>query len=199
MIGVWIVVWAFTKGQHTLDLPGREHTDLHDSLTEFRNGIIAGRDNNPVMQVTNAIAEAFRSIVDWFQRMVARPNFPRPVPQIGWLGVTAVATWIGLRRRQLADRHAGAVLVPLLRAFGFWEDSIDLLIVTAVSVVIVLVVGMPLAVLFGTKDWAARILTPSWTSCRRCRPSSTCCRSCSSSASASAAPSCAPSSTRCRR
>ena len=80
MIGVWIVVWSFTKGQQTLDLPGRESTDLHDSLTEFRNGIIAGRDTNPVMQVTNAIAEAFRNIVDWFQRMIARPNLPRPVP-----------------------------------------------------------------------------------------------------------------------
>ena len=160
VIGVWIVVWAFTKGQQTLDLPGRESTDLHDSLTEFRNGIIAGRENNPVMQVTNAIAEAFRSIVDWFQRMVARPNFPRPVPEVGWLGVTAVATWIAYAIAN--GRIAVLVLCSFLSfgAFGYWEDSIDLLIVTAVSVVIVLVVGLPLAVLFGTKDWAARILTP---------------------------------------
>ena len=28
VLGVWIVVWAFTKGQNTLEVPIREHTDV---------------------------------------------------------------------------------------------------------------------------------------------------------------------------
>ena len=152
MIGVWIVVWAFTKGSRPSTCPGARAPTCTTRLTEFRNRIIAGREDNPVMQVTNAIAEAFRSIVDWFQRMVARPNFPRPVPEVGWLGVTAVATWIAYA---IANwRIALLVLCSFLSfgVFGYWEDSIDLLIVTACLVVIVLVVGLPLAVLFGTRD-----------------------------------------------
>jgi glycine betaine/proline transport system permease protein len=158
IVAVWIVVWYFTKGQQTLDLPGRESTDLHDSLTGFRDGILAGRDTNPVMQVTTAIAEGFRSLVDWLQRLVSIPDFPRPVPQIGWLGVTAVATWIGYA---IANwRIALLVLGSFLSfgAFGYWSDSMDLLIVTGVSVTIAVIVGMPLAVLMAYSAWANRVL-----------------------------------------
>jgi len=160
VIGVWILVWSFTKGQQTLDLPGRESTDLHDSLTGFRDGIIAGRDTNPVMQVTNAIAEAFRDVVDWLQRMVARPNLPRPVPEIGWLGVTAIATWIGFAIANWRIALLVAASFLSFGAFGYWEDSIDLLIVTGVSVAIAIVIGMPLAVLIGTSAWARQVVTP---------------------------------------
>ena len=115
MIVVWIVIWSFTKGNNTLALPGREHTDLHESLTEFNNKLLASRDTNPVMQFTNSISEVLRDVFDWAQRMISRPNLPRPVPEIGWLGVTAIATWVGLCDRELADRAARAGVVPLLR------------------------------------------------------------------------------------
>ncbi|MGI8645630.1 MAG: ABC transporter permease [Nocardioides sp.] len=159
VMAVWILVWFFTKGQQTLDLPGRDSTDLHDSLTGFRDGILAGRDTNPVMQVTNAISEVFRNLVDWLQRMVSKPNFPRPVPEVGWLGVTAVATWLGL---VIANwRISLLVLASFLSfgVFGYWSDSIDLLIVTTVSVAIAVLIGMPLAVLVGTSTWANRVIT----------------------------------------
>ena len=87
ILGVWIVLWFFTNGTSTLALPGTSRTDLHDSLTEFQNDLLAGRSTNPVMQFTNAIADALRSAVEWLQRMVVLPNFPRPVPEVGWLGV----------------------------------------------------------------------------------------------------------------
>ena len=35
---------------------------------------------------------------------------------------------------------------------GFWQDSLDLLIVTGISVAIVILLGMPLAVLVGTSE-----------------------------------------------
>ena len=160
VVAVWILVWFFTKGQQTLDLPGRESTDLHDSMTGFRDGVLAGRDTNPIMQGTTAIAEGFRNLVDWLQRMVSIPNLPRPVPEIGWLGVTAVATWIGL---VLANwRIALLVLASFVSfgAFGYWSDSIDLLIVTGVSVAIAVLIGIPLAVLVGTSPAATRVITP---------------------------------------
>jgi glycine betaine/proline transport system permease protein len=146
----WVAVWSVTKGQDTLVLPGREHTDLHEALTSFRDGIIAGRDTNPVMQATTSIAEGFRSLFDWLQRMVSVANFPRPVPELGWLGVTAVAVWVAnaVANWRMALLTGAAFLSFGL--FGYWSEAIDLLIVTFISVAVAVVIGMPLAVLVGT-------------------------------------------------
>lgn len=150
VIGVWIVVYAFTKGQDTLALPGREHTDLHETLTGFRDDVLASRDTNPFIQFTYNLGQAFVDIVNWAQRMISIPDLPRPVPQIGWLGVTAIATWIGLA-------VAGWRIAILVGAsfvsfglFGYWSDSMDLLIVTFVAVAVSVLLGMPLAIWLGT-------------------------------------------------
>lgn len=150
VIGAWVVVYAFTKGQDTLVLPGREHTDLHDTLTGFRDDVLASRDSNPIIELTYAIGERFVSVVEWVQTLISVPDFPRPVPQIGWLGVTAVAAWVGLA---LAGWRIGLLVAASFVSFGFfgyWSDAMDLLIVTFVAVAVSVLVGMPLAIWLGT-------------------------------------------------
>jgi len=156
---VWIAVWAFTKGNDTLALPGREHTDLHQSMTDFNNALLAGRDTNPVMQFTNGISDILRTVFDWLQRLFVRPNLPRPVPEIGWLGIVSVATWLGYA--VASWRIALLVLASFLSfgVFGYWQDSLDLLIVTGMAVGISLLVGLPLAVLAGTNARANKAIT----------------------------------------
>ena len=159
IVAVWIVVWYFTDGTDTLTLPGVARTDLHDRLTEFNNDLLASRDTNPVMQFTNAISDLLRSAFEWVQRMIVVPNPPRPVPEIGWLGVVAIATYVGL----VIANWRIAILVCLsflsFGVLGFWQDSLDLLIVTGISVAIVIVLGMPLAVLVGTSPRANKVIT----------------------------------------
>jgi glycine betaine/proline transport system permease protein len=159
VVAVWIVIWYFTQGNNTLALPGTSRTDLHDRLTEFQNDLLAGRDTNPLMQFTNAIADALRSAVEWLQRMIVIPNPPRPVPEIGWLGVVAIATYVGLAVANW--RIALLVLGSFLSfgVFGYWQDSLDLLIITGISVVLAVAIGMPLAVLIGTSRRANQIIT----------------------------------------
>ena len=159
VIALWIVVFQFTRGQDTLALPGREHTDLHQSMTDFNNALLAGRDTNPVMQFTNGISDLLRTVFDWLQRLFVRPNLPRPVPEIGWLGIVAVATWVGYA--VASWRIALLVLASFLSfgVLGYWEDSLDLLIVTGMAVGISLLVGMPLAVLAGTSARANKAIT----------------------------------------
>ena len=139
IVAVWIVVWYFTEGTDTLALPGVSRTDLHDDLTEINNQLLAGRDTNPVMQFTNSISDLLRSAFEWVQRMIVVPSPPRPVPEIGWLGVVAIATYVGL----VIANWRIAVLVCLsflsFGVLGFWQDSLDLLIVTGISVAIVVV------------------------------------------------------------
>ncbi len=152
VLGVWILVWSFTKGQDTLALAGREATDLHDTLTEFRDSVLASRDTNPFIQFTYQIGQWFTSAVEWLQRMISIPDFPRPVPQIGWLGVTAIATWIGLAVAGWRIALLVAASFVSFGLFGYWSDSIDLLIVTFLAVAFAVLIGMPLAVLLGTTN-----------------------------------------------
>lgn len=150
VIGVWIVVWSFTKGQNTLEVPIRVHTDVQNALTDFRNAVLASRDTNPLVQLTYSIGEWFSSVVDWAQRMISIPDFPRPVPQIGWLGVVAIATWIGLAAAGWRIALLVAVSFLAFGLFGYWSDSMDLLIVTFVAVAVSVLVGLPLAIYYGT-------------------------------------------------
>ena len=159
VVGVWIVVWFFTRGTDTLSLPGTSRTDLHDSLTEWQNGLLASRDTNPVMQLTNSVAELLRDLVDWLQRMLVKPNLPRPVPEVGWLGVVALASYVGLV--VAGWRHALLVMgsFAAFGLFGFWTDALDSLIVTGIAVAITVLIGMPLAVLIGTNPRANQVVT----------------------------------------
>ena len=65
----------------------------------------------------------------------ASPAFPRPVPEIGWLGVVALVHLARLRAGRAAVGDPGARSALLLFGFlGYWPDSIDTLIVTVVAV-----------------------------------------------------------------
>jgi glycine betaine/proline transport system permease protein len=150
ILALWVLIYLVTKGNDTLALAGRERTGVHDALAGFRDDVIASRDSNPIIQLTYEIGGWFTSAVDWLQRMVSVENLPRPVPEIGWLGVTAVATWVGLAVAGWRIAILVAASFVSFGFFGYWSDAIDLLIVTFVAVGIVVLVGMPLAVLVGT-------------------------------------------------
>jgi glycine betaine/proline transport system permease protein len=159
IVAAWVLVWSFTKGRDTLVLPGREHTELHESLSYFRDSMIAGRDSNAFMQVTTAFAEVFRAAVDWLQGMLSTPNLPRPVPEIGWLGVVALATWVA---HAISTRRIATLVALSFLSFGllgYWQEAVDLLIVTLVAVTVSVVIGMPLAVLIGTSRLADTVLS----------------------------------------
>ncbi|MFQ6172953.1 ABC transporter permease [Oryzobacter sp. R7] len=157
---LWFLVWLATKGTSTLELGGRDKTPVMNSLTAFRDTMLAGRDSNPVMQLTGAIADLFRSFVGWLQRLVSVPAEPRPVPHVGWLGVTAVATWVGYA---VANWRIALLVLGTFLSYGvlgFWTDSMDLLIIVGISVAISLLIGLPLGILAGTKKRANQVIEP---------------------------------------
>ncbi|TNM49586.1 ABC transporter permease subunit [Nocardioides albidus] len=159
VIVLWLAVWALTKGNDTLVPAGRELTDVQKSLGGFRDDILASRTDNPLIQFTYDLGSGFTSVVDWFQRLLSIPDFPRPVPQIGWLGVTAVATWVGLAIAGWRIAVLVAVSFLSFGLFGYWSDAIDLLIVTFVAVGVSVLIGMPLAVMVGTGNRAVNAVT----------------------------------------
>ena len=160
VVVAWVALWSVFRGQDTLVLRGRDSTPLHDDLTGFRDAVLASRDTNPVIGLTTAIAEGFRNVFDVLQRLVSVPAFPRPVPQVGWLGVTALAAWVALA---VANWRISLLVTGTFLAYGllgFWSDSIDLLLVTGLAVFVTVLIGMPLAVAVGTSRRAKAVITP---------------------------------------
>ena len=52
--------------------------------------------------------------------LISQPSFPRPVPEIGWLGVVAVFTWVSYAIARL--RSAVLVLVAAVILVTFLVD-----------------------------------------------------------------------------
>jgi glycine betaine/proline transport system permease protein len=159
VVAGWLVAFAATNGTDTLARPVRVRTALTDRLSEFRSDVISSRDTNPIIQFTYGLGDAFIDIVEWSQRMLSTPNLPRPVPEIGWLGVTVAAVGIAL----IIANWRIAVLVAAsfvsFGAFGFWSSAIDLLIVTFVAVGVAVLVGLPLAIWIASSRRAERAVT----------------------------------------
>lgn len=160
IVVVWVLVWAVLRGQDTLELVGRERTDVMRWLGGFRDGVIAGRDTNPVVTLTTGIGEVIRTVFEQLQRLVSVPAFPRPVPEVGWLGVTALGAWLALLVANVRMAVLVAATFLAYGVLGYWQDGLDLLLVTGLSVGVVVVVGLPLAVAMGTSGKARAVITP---------------------------------------
>jgi len=158
IVVVWIVLWSFLEGQNTLAIGGQTTTEVHDWLFELSNDL--QQADGWIISLTHALGDAVSAFVEWMQHLISSPAFPRPVPQIGWLGVVAIAGWITLA---LAGwRHAILVVACFLSFgfLGFWEDSIDTLIVTGVAVAMAILIGIPLAIWMGNSRPATTVITP---------------------------------------
>lgn len=150
VLGIWVVVWFFAKGIDTLEIPVRMHTEVQQQLTDMRDAVLASRSTNPIVGFTYDLGAWFTDLVSRLQRLISVPDFPRPAPQIGWLGVIALATWLGFALAGWRIALLVAATFGSFGLFGYWSDSMDLLIVTFVAVAVAVIIGMPLAVWFGT-------------------------------------------------
>src|SRR3712207_375771 len=145
---VWLVGYALLKGQNTLALGLQDTTDLHQRLNDARDWVqLEGQDNWFFGGVLGAIGDALNSAVTSLQELISIPAPPRPVPQIGWLGVVAIAAWLTGVAAGLRSTILVTVSMLLFGVFGLWSDSMDTLIITLLSVVFCVLVGLPLGVL----------------------------------------------------
>ena len=161
-IGVfWLVGWALLKGKNTKAIAFQQTTDFHDWLNRVRDWVqIDGQGNWFFGGVLGGIADFFNNVLEFVQKLVSIPSFPRPVPEIGWVGVVALVAWLtyvvaGLRATIL-------VTVSLLAfgVFGFWSEAQDTLIITGVAVVVCILVGLPLGILMARNNTVSASVTP---------------------------------------
>jgi glycine betaine/proline transport system permease protein len=158
---VWVVGWLLFRGHNTLATPFQQLNGLHTSINDLRDNIQASAQTNWFFHgVIGNITDFFNWLVAQFQSWVSVPSPPRPVPEIGWLGVVALLAWIGLAAAGARWAIVVAVTVLLFGFGGFWQDGVDTLIITVISVVACVIVGLPLGIAMARRRWLSAVVTP---------------------------------------
>lgn len=162
LISVWVLVWAMTRGGSTLDISNSELTDVHNwfkARTEDFDAAVSAQ-SNVFINALGSMADGADWVIVRLQELFTIGRFPRPLPQVGWLGVLALATWG-------TYAAAGARMVPLViasfllfGALGYWKDSVDLLIITFAAVIAAVTIGIPLGIWMGHSKVVSSIVTP---------------------------------------
>jgi glycine betaine/proline transport system permease protein len=162
VVAAWVAVWGFTRDTDTLAIGGATLTDAHQWLRDRAGWVeeAAAAGTNPLFVLGNAVSDALNALITFLQRLFTVAEFPRPYPEIGWLGVVGLAAWVTYA---LAGWRSVLVAIPAFLTFGFlgyWEDSIDLLIITLVSVTLAVVLGIPIAIAMARNKVVSAIVTP---------------------------------------
>ena len=156
VIALWVLAWTVLRGQDTLALGRADLTDFQTWLNTLDERL----RGTWLLDVTVAITNALDGLLTFLQELVSVPAFPRPVPHIGWLGVLAIASWVAYAIAGWKYALLTAVSFAAFGLLGYWEESMDLLVVTFAAVAICLLVGIPLAVWMGRSDRVTAVVTP---------------------------------------
>jgi glycine betaine/proline transport system permease protein len=158
---VWVVAHLAFDGRWTKALGLQDTNSLHRKLNDARDWVqLDGKDNWFFGGVLGTIGDALSSLVESLQKLISIPAFPNLIPTIGWVGVVAIVAWVtfvfaGLR---------STVLVTLCMLFfgvvGLWSFSMDLLIITLLSVAICIVIGIPIGVAMARSRRVSGAVTP---------------------------------------
>ncbi len=161
VIAAWVVGWLLWHGRDTLVLGGADTTGFHRWLNGLRDDFDVARNTNFFLaHVVGGLSDALDATVQSLQYLISQDAPGRPVPEIGWVGVVALLVWLAYAVAGL--RPALLVLGGLL-AFGFlgyWQMSLDLLIVTAVAVALCAVVGLPTGIAMSRSKAVTAVVTP---------------------------------------
>jgi glycine betaine/proline transport system permease protein len=161
VVVIWIVLAALLPGRDTLSLGSADVTWLHGRLTDLRDAADAGRNSNTFfIYVVNEIRVAVDAMVRAVQALIAQPSGGRPVPEIGWLGVVAIATYSAAALGNLRVAVLTALGLTFLGLQGLWQESMDTLALTLSAVALAVVIGVPIGIAAGVSDRVNRLLTP---------------------------------------
>lgn len=161
VVVIWVAGWALLEGQWTLALPVAESNEFHLRLNEIRDSIEQAKfEDSPLFLPFEWITEMFNWVVEFLQKLFVEPAFGRPVPVIGWLGLVAISTWVALAIAGVRSAILVAASLVLCGVLGYWEDTVDTLIITGVSVAVCVILGIPIGIWMSRSKRATAALTP---------------------------------------
>lgn len=161
VLATWVVLGIWLQGKATLDLPTAENTDFQQWLTTLRDNVEQAKfEGNPLFWPLDWVTEGLRAVVEALQRLFSTPEFPRPVPEIGWAGVVALTAWVAYAMAGVRMAVAASIGMLIVGYLGYWEESIDTLIVVGVAVFLCIIIGLPLGIWMSRSRRATTAITP---------------------------------------
>ena len=160
VLAVFVVLSFPFRDVATRQLARSDLTDFQNWLGDLSDKLENARNSSAILQGLDKVSNALEKIAVFFQDLISQPAFPRPVPDIGWLGVLAIAVWIALAIAGWRMAVLTGVSFALFGMLGYWADSMDTLIVTFMAVAICLIVGIPIGIWMGRSKRATAVITP---------------------------------------
>jgi glycine betaine/proline transport system permease protein len=161
ILAFWLICFFALEGRNTKALGLQDTTELHRRLNEARDWVqLEGQDNWFFGGVLGAIGDSLTWLVEEFQALISVGEFPRPVPEIGWIGVVALAAWVTYVFAGLRYTILVTVSMLLFGIFGLWSYSMDTLIITIMSVVFCMVIGIPVGIWMARRRSVSTVVTP---------------------------------------
>ena len=162
VLAVWVLLSVVFQGKQTLAIGGADQIGVQNWLGDRSNDLAQSTGGlvSAITGVTDAVAGVLDGLVQWLQLLVSSPAFPSPYPHIGFLGVLAVAWFFTALVAGWRMSALTAVCFALFALLGFYEDSMDLLVVTFVSVALSVGIGLPLAIWMAHSARVRAVLTP---------------------------------------
>ena len=158
---LWVVGYLVFKGKMTKALGLQDTNGLHRKLNEARDWVqLDGKDNWFFGGVLGSIGDGLSSLVEHLQKVVSIPNFPDPIPVVGWLGVVAIVAWVTFVFAGLRSTLLVTLSMVFFGVVGLWSPANDLLIVTLLSVAICIVIGIPIGVAMARSRTTSTVITP---------------------------------------
>jgi glycine betaine/proline transport system permease protein len=161
LAGIAVFVWALTfvvfRGHAVLITPVGPSTQ-HLWLNDLRDWIGDQRRSGGLFtEVLEAIRISMDTLVTTIQGLIARGH---PTPEIGWLGVIALASFIVWLVGNVRVAALTAVGFTFLGLQGLWKESMDTLSLLIAAVLVALLIGIPLGVWAGLSDRFNALITP---------------------------------------
>ena len=161
IVGIWLVLYAALQGKNTKAIGLQDTSSLHKELNEARDWVqLEGQDNWFFGGVLGSIGDFLSWVFEFLQELVSVPALPRPVPELGWIGVLALAAWVTYVLAGLRSTILVTLSMLTFGVFGLWENSMDLLLVTFLAVVLCIVIGLPVGILMARKKTVSTVVTP---------------------------------------
>ena len=159
---VWVGGWLLFKGQDTLATGFQDLTAFHRWLNDLRDSIqlAAVRGNWFFDGVIGTISDALNWVTTQLQELFSTAAAPRPVPQVGWVGVVALLAWVAFAVAGWRSFAMVTITVLAFGFFGYWQDGVDTLIITGIAVAVCVVVGLPVGIMMARRKGVSASVTP---------------------------------------
>ena len=160
LLAVWVGLAVAFQGKKTLEIGGADQVGVQNWLGDRASDIALAGSDNWFISITQGISDVLDAVIQWLQLLISTPDFPNPYPTIGFWGVLAIAWFITAMIAGWRMSVLTAACFLLFGMLGYYEDSMDLLIVTMVAVALSCSIGLPLAVWMAHSARARSVLTP---------------------------------------